>query len=138
MLRKLVDTNVFIDRFADPFSYQEVFLSDGMVYLSSVVLMELKAGAHSKDAVKAIHDLRDLFGRLGRIAVPALRDYDVAGEIIAMLQSIKGYDVRKSASITNDCLIAASARSMGAVVYTQNKKDFEAIRDVFDFKVVIV
>jgi len=138
MFKKLVDTNVFIDRFADPFSYQGLFLSDGLVYLSSVVLMELKAGCHTKETVKAVHDLRNVFDRVGGIAVPALRDYDIAGEILARLQSAKGYDIKKSASITNDCLIAASAKSMGAVVYTQNKKDFVAIRDVFDFKVDFV
>ena len=138
MYKKLVDTNIFIDRFAAPSSYQEVFLSDGLVYLSAIVLMELKAGAHAKEAVKAVHELRDLFGRLGRVVVPTLRDYDVAGEIVARLQSAKGYDIKKSSSITNDCLIAASARSIGAVVYTQNKKDFDAIREVYDFKTVYV
>ena len=114
MLKKLVDTNIFIDRFADPSSYQDVFLSDGLVYLSSLVLMELKAGVHTKEAEKAVHDLRDLFDRLGRIVVPTLRDYDTAVEIIARLQSAKGYDIRKSSSITNDCF-AASARSIGAI-----------------------
>jgi len=85
MLKKLIDTNIFIDRFSNP-------------------------------------DLH----------------FEKAGEIISSLQSIKGYDIRKSASITNDCLLAASARSMGAVFYTQNKKDFQSILDVFDFKVSFV
>lgn len=54
------------------------------------------------------------------------------------LQSIKGYDIRKSASITNDCLIAASVRNIGGMLCTQNKKDFQAIKDVFDFKVFFI
>jgi len=135
MLKKLIDTNIFIDRFFYPASCQDIFLSDGLVYLSSVVLMELKAGAHAKEAIEAVDDLRILFEKLGRIVVPTLRDYNIAGEIVAKLQSSKGYDIRKSASITNDCLIAASTRNIGAVLYTQNKKDFQAISDVFDFKV---
>lgn len=138
MLKKLVDTNIFIDRFSDPALYQDIFLSDGLIYLSSVVLMELRAGAHSKEAVDAVHGLRSLFTRVGRIVVPTFNDYEAAGEIIAKLQSAKGYDIKKSASITNDCLIAVSARSNGSIFYTQNKKDFQAILDVFDFKVNFV
>lgn len=138
MLKKLVDTNIFIDRFADPGLYQDLFLSDGLIYLSSVVLMELKAGAHSKEAVDAVHDLHRHFLRVGRVIVPSLKDFEVAGEVIAKLQSAKGYDIKKSASITNDCLIAASARSAGVVFYTQNKRDFQAILDVFDFRAVFV
>jgi len=138
MLKKLVDTNIFIDRFTSPERYQDVFLTEGLVFLSSVVLMELKAGAHTKAANEAVHDVLSLFVRTGRVVVPSLKVYETAGEIIARLQSSKGYDIKKSASITNDCLIAASARSMGAVLYTQNKKDFEAIRDVFDCKVAFV
>lgn len=134
MLKKLIDTNIFIDRFSTPDLYKDIFLSEGLVYLSSVVLMELKAGAHSKEAVKAVSDLIEFFRRVDRIVVPSISDYEIAGEIVAKLQISKGYEIRKSASITNDCLIAASARSIGAVVFTQNKKDFSAIGDVFDFK----
>lgn len=138
MLKKLVDTNVFIDRFSNPHLFKDIFLSDGLVYLSSVVLMEIKAGAHSKEALKAVNELVAFFKKVDRIVLPSTRDYEQAGEIISKLQSIKGYEIRKSASITNDALIAASARSIGAVIFTQNKKDFEAIKDVFDFKVSFV
>jgi predicted nucleic acid-binding protein len=138
MLKKLVDTNIFIDRFADPDLYKDIFLSDGLIYLSSVVLMEMRSGAHSKEAVDAVHDIRNHFTRVGRLIVPSFKDYETAGEVIAKLQSAKGYDIKKSASITNDCLLATSARNAGAVFYTQNKRDFQAIQDVFDFKVVFV
>ena len=73
-----------------------------------------------------------------RVVTPSMKDYETEGEILAGLQRSKGYDMKKSASLTNECLIAASARSMGAVLYTQNKKDFQAIQDVFDCKVVFV
>lgn len=138
MLKKLVDTNIFIDRFSNPNLYKDLFLSDGLVYMSSVVLMEIKAGAHTKEAVKAVYELAGFFRKVDRIVLPTIRDYEQAGEIISKLQSIKGYEIRKSASITNDALIAASARSIGAVLFTQNKKDFAAIKDVFDFKVCFV
>lgn len=138
MLKKLIDTNIFIDRFSNPDLYRGIFLSEGLVYLSSVVLMELGAGAHTRKAINAVNGLRDFFRRVERIIAPSIRDYERAGEVIARLQSTKGYEIKKCASITNDCLIAASARSMGVVLYTQNKKDFQAIRDVFNFKVSFI
>jgi predicted nucleic acid-binding protein len=138
MLKKLIDTNLFIDRFSNPSLYRHIFLSEGLVYLSSVVLMELRAGAHSEKALKAVNDLFDFFRRVDRIIVPSISNYERAGEIISRLQTVKGYEIKKSASITNDCLIAASAKSIGAFICTQNKKDFQAIKDVFDCKVIFV
>jgi predicted nucleic acid-binding protein len=100
--------------------------------------MELRAGAHTKDAIKAISELLNHFTQAGRLVIPSAGDYERAGAIIAKLQSEKGYTVKKSASITNDCLIAASTRSLGATVYTQNRKDFEAIRTIMPLKVIFV
>lgn len=138
MLKKLIDTNIFIDRFSNPDLYKEIFLSEGLVYISSIVLMEIRAGVHTKEAIHAYNELSNFFRRVNRIVMPSVRDFEKAGEIIAGLQSVKGYDIKKSASITNDCLLAASARSIGAIVYTQNKKDFKAIKDIFDFEVSFV
>lgn len=135
MHKKLIDTNIFIDRFLNPELFRDIFLSDGFVYLSSIVLMELKAGAHSKESRKAVNELFEFFTKVERVVTPSVRDYARAGEIISDLQRIKGYDVRKSASITNDCVLAVSARNMGATLYTQNRKDFHAIHDIFSFEV---
>ena len=44
MLKKLIDTNIFIDRFLNPDLYKDIFLSEGLVYLSSIVLMERMRG----------------------------------------------------------------------------------------------
>jgi len=62
MLKKLVDTNIFIDRFMNPERFKGLFLSEGLVYLSAVVLMEIRAGAHSKEALKAVQELSNYFG----------------------------------------------------------------------------
>ena len=134
MLKKLIDTNIFIDRLANPDLYKEIFLSEGFVYLSSVVLMELRAGAHIKESISAVSEIGELFRNVDRVVTPNMKDYARAGEVLSELQRVKGYNIKKSSSITNDCLIAVSARSIGAVLYTQNRKDFQAIRDVFDFK----
>ena len=135
MLKKIVDTNIFIDRLNNPDALKTIFLSEGLIYLSSIVLMELRAGAHTKKSIKAVHELFSFFRRVERIIVPSAGDYERAGKIIADLQRIKGYNIKKSASITNDCLLAASAKSTGSVLYTQNRQDFLAINEVFDFRV---
>ncbi len=138
MLKKLIDTNILIDRFLNPDLYKDIFLSDGIAYLSSIVLMEIRAGAHTKEAINSVKELSNFFKRVDRIVVPSTKEYEQAGEIIAKLQSVKNYNIKKCASITNDCLIAVSARSIGAVLYTQNKKDFQAIQEVYDFKATYV
>ncbi|MBI5756260.1 MAG: PIN domain-containing protein [Nitrospirae bacterium] len=138
MIKKVIDTNIFIDRFSSPDLYRGIFISSGIVYLSSIVLMELRAGVHTKHALRAIDEMFYFFRQVGRIWVPSITDYEKAGEIISKLQVSKGYNIKKSASITNDCLIAASVRSMGATLYTKNKKDFMALQDVFHFKVMFV
>lgn len=138
MTKKVLDTNIYIDLFADPDLYTEIFISEGPIYLSSIVFMELLAGAHTKNEKREIQNFINLFRKLGRILIPTVKDYEQAGEILARLQNIKGYDIKKSASITNDCLIAASVRNIGGLLYTQNKKDFQAIQEVFDFKVTFV
>lgn len=86
MLKKIVDANIFIDHFSNPALHKEIFLSDGLVYLSSVVLMELRAGAHSKEAIKALYELFDFFRSVDRIIVPSTKDYEQASEIAAKLQ----------------------------------------------------
>lgn len=138
MHKKLVDTNIFIDRFADPDRFADIFTSDGVVFLSSVVLMELRAGAHSAPAIKAVDSIETFFKNVGRIITPQHSDYRSAGQILARLQREKGYDLKKTASLANDCLIAASARSVGARVITQNAKDFNAIADMLKVEVQIV
>ena len=70
----------------------------------------------------------------------SLRDTEFlsAGEMLAKLQEREGYDLKKTASITNDVLIALSARQIGATVITQNRKDFEAIRRSKHFDLLIM
>ncbi len=138
MTKKVLDTNIYIDLFTNSDLYIDIFISEGPIYLSSVVLMELLAGAHGKNEKYTVKDLIKLFKKLGRIITPTTKDYEQAGEILIKLQSVKHYNLKKCSSITNDCLIASSAKTIGAVVYTQNKRDFLAIKDVFEFKVEFI
>lgn len=37
MIKKIIDTNIYIDLFLNPDLYEDIFLSEGTIYLSSVV-----------------------------------------------------------------------------------------------------
>jgi predicted nucleic acid-binding protein len=64
--------------------------------------------------------------------------YQEAGEVLRQLQESPGYTVASAHSLANDVLIALSARSIGAVVITQNERDFTAIQRIRPFKLAIV
>ena len=101
-------------------------------------MMELSAGAQSSRDRKLLSALFSAFRRAGRILLPELATYQDAGEILQRLQAKMGYDVVGANSLANDVLIALSARSIGATVLTQNRADFEAIRRLRSFKLVVV
>jgi predicted nucleic acid-binding protein len=71
MLKKLVDTNILIDRFLNPELHKDVFLSEGLIYLSAVVYMELRAGAHTKEGIRAVSELFNHFTQAGRLIIPS-------------------------------------------------------------------
>ena len=137
-MKTVADTNLYID-WLNRRKHEEVLFQRGTVrYLSAVVMMELSAGAQSARDRKFLRALFSLFRRAGRVLLPELSTYRDAGEILQRLQAKMGYDVTGANSLANDVLIALSARSIGATVLTQNRADFEAIRRLRSFKLVVV
>ncbi|HYT31244.1 MAG TPA: PIN domain-containing protein [Thermoanaerobaculia bacterium] len=137
-MKTVADTNLYID-WLNRRKHEEVLFHRGTVrYLSAVVMMELSAGAQSSRDRKLLSALFSAFRRAGRILLPELSTYQDAGEILQRLQAKMGYDVTGATSLANDVLIALSARSIGATVLTQNRADFEAIRKLRSFKLVVV
>jgi predicted nucleic acid-binding protein len=64
--------------------------------------------------------------------------YQEAGEVLRRLQESLGYTLASAHGLANDVLIALSARSIGALVITQNDRDFAAIQKIRHFKLSIV
>ena len=60
-----------------------------------------------------------------------------AGDTLRQLQAT-GYSLGGSHGVANDVLIALSARSIGAIVVTQNERDYRAIERVKRFRLAIV
>lgn len=107
-------------------------------YMSTVVAMELRAGAFTSAATRSVEDLHATFSRTRRLLAPAPETFWQVGATLATLQRRFGYDLKKSVRLVNDCLIALSSRQIGSTVFTHNGRDFAAIRRVTPFKLVVV
>lgn len=138
MRRLVIDTNVYIDWFNKRRHEDLLFQRDAVKYLSAVVLMELRAGAVSKGDRRLLQQLEASFERAGRILTPSRSVFGEAGDVLRRLQAVAGYHIGGSHSIANDVLIALSARSIGAIVVTQNERDYRAIERVKRFRLSIV
>ncbi|MFQ5796609.1 MAG: type II toxin-antitoxin system VapC family toxin [Candidatus Bipolaricaulia bacterium] len=138
MQKILPDTNVFID-WLNRGRYGELLLAKGVLkYVSAVVLLELEAGAFFRRDQRLVEQLARGFEQVRRIVVPTASDYRDGGKLLRRLQEEKGYELHKTYSLINDVLIALCARRIGAMILTQNAKDFEAIREFLSFSLVVV
>lgn len=140
MNRIIIDTNIYIDYFNSG-KHAQIIYQEGypqVIHVSSIVLMELMAGSFSRTEVAIVNNIVKVAKSANKIVTPIYTDYVEAGRILVKLQSEKGYDLKKAYSLTNDVLIALSARRIGATVVTQNRRDFEAIQEFKGFSLQIV
>ncbi len=95
-------------------------------YLSSVVLMELWAGAKTKHSTRIIEKLQKPYINAERVVTPSARDFIIAGRFISAVPGRYINKIQKSGFI-NDFYIALNAQSIGAVLYTENREDYMII-----------
>jgi len=106
--------------------------STSPLWLSSVVLEELYAGAGPKDYA-AVERLERDFDKARRMLVPNLGDWAHAGKVLARLGSKHGYEKIGRGRLTNDALIALSAGRLGITVITANTRDFARLAEFSSF-----
>ena len=106
---------------------------DAPVWLSSVVLEELYAGARDRDR-HVVERLERDFDRAKRILVPNLSDWAQAGKVLARLAIKYGYEQIGQGRLTNDALIAMSAGRLGIRVITVNERDFSRLAEFRTFQ----
>jgi predicted nucleic acid-binding protein len=106
---------------------------DGPLWLSSVVLAELYAGAGIRER-RAITRLEENFTALNRVAVPNLNDWAEAGRTLARLTGKYHYESIGRTRLLNDALIAISARRLGICVFTENERDYRRIAEFRPFQ----
>ena len=98
------------------------------LWLSSVVLEELYAGANTGD-YPVLEKLERDFERARRVLIPNLSDWTHAGRVLARLAQKYGYERIGQARLTNDALIATSAARTGITVLTTNHRDFARLAE---------
>jgi predicted nucleic acid-binding protein len=136
MTKLLLDTNLYVG-WLNHGLHELLVVGPGSVrYLSSVVQMELRAGAATRPARRVLDQLIRVYTATARLVAPSPTVFDEAGLVLRALR-LAGREVRR-ASLVNDVLIALTARSMGATLYTADAEDFESIRQVRDFSLEIV
>ena len=99
------------------------WVSESPLWLSSVVLEELYAGANPSDR-RTLEKLERDFEKARRVLVPNLSDWTFAGKILAGVAQKYGYEKIGKARLTNDALISTSAARNGITVITANPRDF--------------
>ena len=103
------------------------------IWLSSVVLEELYAGASTPDR-RIVERLERDFDRVRRILVPNLTDWTQTGKVLAQLASRYGYERIGQGRLTNDALIAMSAGRQGITIITANQRDFARLAEFRPFQ----
>jgi predicted nucleic acid-binding protein len=127
-----LDTNVYIralrdrDRLAQ---LKRFLLKVGTrLRLSSVVALELRAGARVPAQERAVSDLVALYATRNRVMVPSLAAYVEGGRVLAALGAREGVDVSRAGSLVGDVLIATSCRESAVRLVTENIRDFAAVQ----------
>lgn len=103
------------------------------LWLSAVVLEELYAGAGDRER-RVVERLERDFEKARRILVPILRDWTDAGRVLARLADKYGYEKIGQGRLTNDALIAMSARRRGVRVLTANERDYRRLAEFRPFQ----
>jgi predicted nucleic acid-binding protein len=140
--KHLIDTDLYIDLIQSGITLPLIRVlyhkhAPG-VYFSSIVVQELLAGARSPAGKKRIEILFRPFERVGRVITPTHNHWKEAGGILAKILQRRPDLKSKLPALVNDCLLALSARSLGATLYTRNRDDFMLLRSLRAFSLVIL
>lgn len=125
------DTNVYIAAIREGVlgpTFRTLVGTLPRTYLVSVVSAELRAGATTESARRAVHQFTSWAQRVGRVVTPSATTWERAGDVLSVIR-MKEHQLRsRIPALWNDLLIALSARQVGAGVVTDNVRDFELLR----------
>lgn len=107
--------------------------ADAPLWLSSVVLEELYAGASGRQK-PVIEKLERDFDRIKRIVVPNLSDWTLTGRVLSRFAAKYGFEEIGRDRLTNDALIAMSAGRLGVSVLTANEGDYRRLAEFREFR----
>ena len=127
-MKVLLDTNVIIGFFRDPQTREafDVRANRPLLYMSSVVAIELFAGCRTQRQRSALSAFLKPFEKAARLVTPDHATLLEAGRVLAQLGR-QGIAAAHRRQITNDVIIAVTAARAGVVVVTENARDFGRI-----------
>jgi len=136
-VKLVLDTSVYIPFINLGIAHPTIEIHQGhpLIYMSAVVMEELYAGALDASSVKLLDKMFDTFSSMSRLVIPNAMDWQKAGRVVAQLGKKYGFKKMFLARITNDILIAATARKIGAAIVTNNRKDFLKIQEYINVKI---
>ena len=142
MAKHLIDTDLYIDLIQSGTTLpliRELYDKDAPgIYFSSIVTQELLAGARSPAGRKRVEILFRPFERVGRVVTPSHGHWKDAGGILAKVLQDRPDLKCKLPALVNDCLLALSARSLGATLCTRNRGDFTLLQGLRSFSLVVI
>ena len=142
MAKHLIDTDLYIDLIQSGLTLpliRELYSKDAPgIYFSSVVAQELLAGASSAAARRRVETLYRPFEKVGRVITPNHNQWKDAGGILAKVLHDRPNLKSKLPALVNDCLVALSARSLGATLYTRNRDNFLLLQSIRSFSLVVI
>jgi predicted nucleic acid-binding protein len=140
--KHLLDTDLYLDLIQNGTTLpliHELYEADAPgIYFSSVVIQELLAGVRSQAGRKNVEVLFQPFERVGRVVTPTPMHWKDAGNVLAKILEDRRDLKTKLPALVNDCLLALTARSIGATLYTRNREDFTLIRSIRSFSLIVV
>ena len=121
MAKHLIDGDLYIDLIQSRATLpilRELYENDAPgIYFSSIVIQELLAGARGPRARTQVETLYRPFERAGRIVTPNHSQWKDSGDMLAKALTMRPDLKNKLPTLVNDCLLALSARSIGATLY---------------------
>jgi predicted nucleic acid-binding protein len=126
-MKVVFDTNIYIDFIRSGRYSDLLYENKTLKYLPPTVLSELWAGAKSKQAERTISQLQKPYQQHNRIIEHTPNMSIALGQFLCDLPKSKKDLIVKS-SFINDIRVALEASSIGAVLFTRNKSDFQLIK----------
>ncbi|GAN33631.1 MAG: PIN domain protein [Candidatus Brocadia sinica] len=137
-IKAILDTSIYIPFVNGGVVHPslEIDIGKPVIYLSTVVIAELYAGAFDNQSIKLLDKLYKAFYDTQRIVTPTSNDWQTTGKVVAKLGGKYGFENIFLSRIQNDVLIALSAKQVGASVITNNAKDFLRVKEFVNFKLI--
>ena len=134
------DSSVFIAAYRrrQPGLLDPSLYGGGPLYLSSVVAQELYVGAATRTRRRETDRLWRRFEDVERLLTPTSADWREAGLVLSLIGERYGYNKVGQGRLTNDALLAFSARRRGLTVVTMNARDFALLSQHRPFLFAIV